>query len=129
MLTPAEFRAAFWLSLTLIGMSACGVSVAVGPPAVPSATEAAFIETIVGQTSRSQPGIQRAKVFAAADGSTIACGEWTAPDGWGTTDWSPFYVRWRGGTVLRVHLDDPTGFGPALQGCNMALAGQIKLSG
>lgn len=129
MARAAIIRLIFWAALVLIGVASCGAAVSVGPESSASAGEAAFAEAVVDDVSGAQPGLRRIVTFALADGSTVACGEWTAPDGIGTTDWAPFYIRWRGAQLLRVHLDDATGFGPALQGCNMARAGRINVTG
>lgn len=98
-------------------------------PASPTPAEAALIERIVDETSGARPDLRRLRIFAASDGSRIACGDWTAPDGIGTTDWAPFYIRWKDNAVIRVHLDDATGFGPAILGCNQAEAGAVRVSG
>lgn len=122
-------RTATW-ALGPVLMTACTAGVvSTGLPVAPTPADAAMIERIVDDTSGAQPDLRRLKLYTASDGSRIACGDWTAPDGIGTTDWAPFYIRWRNGAVLRVHLDDATGFGPAILGCNQAEAGAVRVSG
>ena len=66
------------------------------------------------------------QVYAVSDGSLIACGHWPAPDSLARSRTAPLYVRLSAdGEVLRVHLDDATGFGPARLGCNQAASGRL----
>ena len=106
-----------------------GGTVTTAQAVAPGPTEAAFIEQVVDQVSGARPDLRRVRLFVASDGSRVACGDWTAPDGIGTTEWASFYIRWRDGVVQRVHLDDATGFGPAILGCNQAEAGLLRISG
>lgn len=106
-----------------------GGTVTIAQAVAPGPTEVAFIEQVVNEVSGARPDLRRVRLHMASDGSRIACGDWTAPDGIGTTDWAPFYIRWRDGIVMRVHLDDTKGFGPAILGCNQAEAGLLRVSG
>lgn len=118
------------ITLGLSALAACaGGVVTTAPPAAPGPAEMALIEQVIDTTSGARPDLRRVRVYPASDGSRVACGDWTAPDGIGTTDWAPFYIRLRGGEVLRVHLDDATGFGPAILGCNQAETGTLRVSG
>lgn len=123
-------RLAVPIVLGLVWLSACGSgTVSTHLPLPPTESDATLVERVVDRTSGARPDLRRLEVYVASDGSRIACGEWTAPDGIGTTEWAPFYIRWRGDKVMRVHLDDATGFGLAELGCNQAEAGTLRISG
>lgn len=123
-------RHAAIIALVFVWLGGCaGGTVSTAAPVAPGPAEMALIEQTIDTTSGARPDLRRVRVYPASNGSRIACGDWTAPDGIGTTDWAPFYIRWRDGAVRRVHLDDATGFGPAILGCNQAEAGLIGVSG
>ena len=61
---------------------------------------------------------------ALADGTVLVCGAMRGRDSFGI-DWgfAPVAVRLRGAEVLRVHVDDSTGYGPATIACTHAAEG------
>ncbi|SMY08614.1 hypothetical protein [Flavimaricola marinus] len=90
-----------------------------------SASDLAFLNAAVSQhAGRNRPSeLRQVQIYALPDGSRIGCGDWDAPDPYGGFGgYAPFYVRYTGGQVSRVHLDDLTGYGPAQTGCYSAHA-------
>ncbi|NCO87894.1 MAG: hypothetical protein GW886_14815 [Rhodobacterales bacterium] len=120
------------LVLAIAALTACtpGVDTAATPAPI-SAQDMAFVEAAVTDTMRDPASAQfrRWAGYALANGDSVACGEVNGRNGFGGyVGFAPFYVRYAGSTLKRMHVDDGTGYGPAGIGCGEAARGVVQVS-
>ncbi len=118
--------------LALAGLAACapGIDTA-AVPATLGPQDMAFVEAAVTDTMRDPASAQfrRWAGYALANGDSVACGEVNGRNGFGGyVGFAPFYVRYAGTTLKRMHVDDGTGYGPAGIGCGEAARGVVQVS-
>ena len=113
------------LALALLALTGCAASLPPTAETGVTASDLAIIDAAVRQHSRRPllGALRDVQVYALPDGQRLGCGDWMAPDAYGGPGgYAPFYVRYAGGEIGQVHLDDLTGYGPARTGCLSAAA-------